>query len=50
MGADTPQVPVIYEFAISDQRHKGITGWHSSQVEGLVTFTGRAGSSPVSGI
>jgi hypothetical protein len=48
-GDDTPQVLVFSKLAMSDQRHDGITCWHSSQVEGLVTFTGRAGSSPVSG-
>jgi hypothetical protein len=49
MGGYTPQVLVIYELAMSDQCHNGITGWHSSQVEGLVGFISRAGSSPVSG-
>ncbi len=49
MGGDTPQVTVLSQVAIPDQRHDGITSWHSSQVEGLVAFTGSAGSSPVSG-
>ena len=49
MGGDAPQVPVISKLAMSDQRHNGITSWHSSQVEGLVGFISRAGSSPVSG-
>jgi hypothetical protein len=33
MGGDTPQVPVLSKLAMSDQRHNGITSWHSSQVE-----------------
>ena len=50
MGGDTPQVTVLSKVAIPDQRHDGITSWHSSQVEGLVALTSSAGSSPVSGI
>jgi hypothetical protein len=34
MGGDMPQVPVLSKLAMSDQRHNGITSWHSSQVEG----------------
>jgi hypothetical protein len=33
-GGDTPQVPIISKLAMSDQRHNGITSWHSRQVEG----------------
>jgi hypothetical protein len=36
MGGDAPQVPVLSKLAMSDQRHNGITLWHTSQVEGLV--------------
>ena len=35
MGGGTPQVPVLSKLAMSDQRHNGITPWHSSQVEGV---------------
>ena len=50
MGGDTPQVIDLSQVAIPDQRHDGITIWQASQVEGLVGFKPRAGSSPVSGI
>jgi hypothetical protein len=49
MGGNKPQVTVLSQLAMSNQRHDGITCWYSSQVEGLVAFTGSAGSSPVSG-
>jgi hypothetical protein len=40
VGGDIPQVPVLSKLAMSDQRHSGITSWHSSQVEGLVPVMG----------
>ena len=36
MGGNTPQVPVLSKLAMSDQRHDGITPWHSSQLQELV--------------
>jgi len=40
MGGVMPQVDVLSKLAMSDQRHDGITRWHSSQVEGLVPVKG----------
>src|SRR5690348_2605044 len=37
VGGNMPQVPVLSKLAMLDQRHDGITFWHASQVEGLVT-------------